>query len=356
MNIELITLTDTEQWVNLLKRFPEALLHAGLTPQWYRFYEGRGLGKACCVVAQEPEGTILYPFLMNKVPDWFSEREANYYDIQGAPGYNGLITNNSTPVFLEAFHFSFGSWCKNQNIIAEFSRCDPVSENHKFFPQACLTEVNRNIIVDLSKDLENMEGYHRSAMKNIRKANREGLEVRVFSADMMDEGLLKQFSRIYTETMRRNDAMAEYLHPEGFFAEACKVTGDLLVFAFVFYQDQAIASEAVVASHGVAWSWLGGTLAEYFPLRPNDLLKHEIICYLKNKKLRNFCLGGGIAPGDGVFTYKKTFATYGEVPFYVLKRVHNHAVYASLMSHWRVRNPHLVSRVGNRLLAYREQC
>ena len=71
------------------------------------------------------------------------------------------------------------------------------------------------------------------------------------------------------------------------------------------------------------YSFLGGTIAEYNSMRPNNFLKHEIIKWgTKNGKL-NFILGGGYKKDDGIFKYKKAMAPDGEYDFYLAKVIHD---------------------------------
>jgi hypothetical protein len=355
MNIHLLTLDNRLQWSELLEQIPALLKHPGLTPAWYHLFEARGNGQACCIWAEDERGMVLYPFLKNRIPGWPSATNEPYYDIQGAPGYNGLVTTVKTPDFMQEFHLILSQWCVDQHVVAEFSRCDPATGNHRLFPETCLAEVNRNIIADLRKPNDIAAGYDRSAIKNIRKAEREGLTVKIFRGQEVADDLLATFAAIYHETMTRNNAMPEYLFTADFFADVKRLAGDLVLFCFTYIDDRPIACEVVVYNMTYAWSWLGGTLSSHYPLRPNDLLKHRIICFLKDAGVSFFCLGGGMTPDDGIFRYKRSFAAGGETPFYIAKRVHLPEVYGQLMNDWKSKHPHLIPQVGHRLLAYRER-
>ena len=235
MNIRLLTLSDGQQWSALLQKIPAKWRHPGYSPEWHTLFEANGYGTACCIVAEDERGVVLYPFLMNPVPDWFSDNNTTWFDIQGAPGYNGLTTSNEDSGFLLDFHLAFSNWCARHRIVAEFSRCDPVSENHRFFPESCLSEINRNIVVNLQASEDITAGYERSAVKNIRKAEREGLKVKIFNGNETTDDMLKQFHYIYHQTMVRNKAADEYLFALDFFMEVKRYTGHLVLFCFTYY-------------------------------------------------------------------------------------------------------------------------
>ena len=95
----------------------------------------------------------------------------------------------------------------------------------------------------------------------------------------------------------------------------------------VMKEDQIISSELVLYDLRNAYSFLGGTDSDYFPLRPNELLKDYIIKWAHSQNLKKFVLGGGYGEDDGIFTYKKYFSKDGVFPFYIGKRIINHEKY-----------------------------
>ena len=67
-----------------------------------------------------------------------------------------------------------------------------------------------------------------------------------------------------------------------------------------------------------------------FDVRPNDLLKWQLILWLRNEGKRRFVLGGGYSADDGIFRYKRSFAPHGLVPFFVGRRVLQQELYNRL--------------------------
>jgi hypothetical protein len=47
--------------------------------------------------------------------------------------------------------------------------------------------------------------------------------------------------------------------------------------------------------------------------------------------MKRYVLGGGAAPGDGIFRYKLGFAPRGEVPFHVGSRIYDRVQYDNLI-------------------------
>jgi hypothetical protein len=88
---------------------------------------------------------------------------------------------------------------------------------------------------------------------------------------------------------------------------------------------------------GTGSSFLGGTLESVCSLRPNHLLKYEIIRSLRDQGLTHYVLGGGPTPRDGVFRFKRSFARRGVVDFKVGEQVHDPIAYEALVQHRSLR-------------------
>lgn len=354
MKTTIITASETKSWSEWLHKLPVQEQDVMSTPEWYRFFEGVGYGEALCFCGEEEGRIALYPFLRNSINALGYELEEDYYDIQGAPGYNGILSTTEDRRFLQRYRENFNGWCAENNIIAEFSRCNPVTGNHRRLPAAAIFEANISIIVTLQPEEEIFINYDRSRRKKIRKAEREGLSVQVFTGESIAEEMLKAFAGIYSDTMDRNKADPEYRHDLHFFRTAAESMRSQLLFFFTMYQNAPVSALAVVAGSAAAYSWLGGTLSEYYPLRPNDILMDRIIDHLRGKGLQHYCLGGGLTPGDSIFGFKRSFAVNGEVPFFIAKKIHRPDVYGEILQQWQSKHPEMAKIYQNRILGYRE--
>jgi tyrosine-protein kinase len=74
------------------------------------------------------------------------------------------------------------------------------------------------------------------------------------------------------------------------------------------------------------------TVAEAFPMSPNDLLKHEIVRHGQRTGRIGFVLGGGHRPDDGIFRYKRSFDPAGVHPFRVAKIIGDVHSYGELVA------------------------
>ena len=92
-----------------------------------------------------------------------------YFDIQGAYGYNGIVSTTIDKDFINLFSKSFNIFCSNNNIIAEFQRINPIIDNiSKYRKDMDVIYNNENILVNLSNE-DILNTYEYSVRKNIKK-------------------------------------------------------------------------------------------------------------------------------------------------------------------------------------------
>ena len=158
---------------------------------------------------------------------------------------------------------------------------------------------------------------------------------------------------IYYSSMKRNQAEKTYYFDKDYFRKLINSVGGNAFFFFTLLQGEAISCELVMVGGKTVYSFLGGTLSQYFPLRPNNLLKHEIIKQFKSMNYAFYCIGGGAKTDDGIFRYKRTFSTNGAVDFYIGKKIHNHEIYKYVCESWEKANPEKAQLCAQYFLKYK---
>ena len=127
--IELLNIDNAFEWSDLLSLLPTDQQDVYFSPEYYALYEQNGDGKAKCFVYEEGDKIVLYPFLINPVNPLGYDLNNEYFDIQGAYGYNGMVTSSKDEGFIARFHESFDQFCQDEHIVAEFSRFHPLLNN-----------------------------------------------------------------------------------------------------------------------------------------------------------------------------------------------------------------------------------
>jgi len=131
-NYRLLSLSDEREWSAYLQKLPDCQRDVYYTPEYYRLYEKLGDGKLQCFVFMQDDKLALYPFLLNSVNNLGYSFDMEYYDLQGAYGYNGVVSSSFDPDFIDAFYQAFDKWCIERNVIAEFTRFHPLLRNQCF--------------------------------------------------------------------------------------------------------------------------------------------------------------------------------------------------------------------------------
>lgn len=356
MSRKVLTLSDKKDWENSVRSLPEKYQDVFYSPEYYRLFE-TDKSKAECFIFTMNDSVIVYPYLKTlingNVP---CDLNSEYFDIEGAYGYNGFVSNSNSEEFLLAFAEDFPKYCLENNIIAEFTRFNPLFNNHLFARHLDTKTENINVVVDLENSEEELwsNSYEHAARKNINKAKRSGLQVAVFYGSEIEKTWIDAFYNIYTSTMERNMADATYFFNNSFFSMINKnMTLDSVFFFTLTPENMPVSAEVVLLSKDYAYSYLGGTLSQYYEKRPNNILKHEAILFLKKRGIKKFCLGGGIAPHDGIFKYKMTFSKNGTVDFHIGKRIHNLSIYRKICRAWENVFPDKAKKYTQYLLKYR---
>lgn len=256
-------------------------------------------------------------YFKNKIP------ENQYFDLSTPYGYGGFWIEGDEISFVEK---SYKEYCLDNGFISEFVRFHLLS-GHQNFYDGYTESLTNNVIraLDIPID-EILIDFEYKVRKNIRKANKSGLEIVMdYSGDRINE-----FLKIYYSTMIRNKANSLFMFPEEFFKTINKLNGNFAYF-YVSYKGIFISTELVLYGTENCYSFLGGTNPDYFPLRPNDFIKFEIIKWAKEKGLKRFILGGGYGSNDGIYNYKKSFAPNGVTEFYIGKRIFDNDKYNKLL-------------------------
>lgn len=351
VNFKVLKLEDKNKWKVFLQRLPPEQQDIYYTPEYYSLYENYGDGEAMCFVFEKDGDIALYPFLINSVNSLGYDLDKEYYDIQGAYGYNGVVTSSYEPNFIKEFYNEFNSFCSQKSIIAEFSRFHPILNNESFVQSymSIIPEMD-NVILNLEDDNIYFNSYEYSTRKNIKKAEKNNLIVEQYIGKDIKKYMINEFETIYRDTMKRNNADKYYLFNSSFFENIFKKLPNSVMLSFTKYKNQYISSEITPFSNYIAYSFLGGTYSDYFHLRPNDLLKHNIIIKLKELGLKYFCLGGG---SEGIVKFKKSFSKNGISKFYIGKKIHNPDIYNKVIRNWEMKYPEKTEKYKNYLLKYR---
>lgn len=166
--------------------------------------------------------------------------------------------------------------------------------------------------------------------KNVKRAQSAQLKA-VFYEESIPLTAVEEFYTIYIETMKRTQAKDFFFYSFEDVLGFVSNNTDVCALCTIYDQDTPISTELLLLSHEAVFSFLGGTLVEYFDKRPNDFLKFEVTNWARNKAIKNYVLGGGHSENDGIFKYKKCFFPSDVVHYATGRSIINAAMYDLLV-------------------------
>ncbi|MBC7596059.1 MAG: GNAT family N-acetyltransferase [Kineosporiaceae bacterium] len=332
---------EAELWMRLVDDLPSAEVFAH--PNYLRLFEDHAQ-VAVCAVGRSGDDLVMYPFLLRNIDRGQPQTGCDpaYNDIVTPYGYGGAFESGPAvpDVFAACFWQEFDRWAASHNVVSEFVRRSLFSDDLLAYPG--LVEVKQlNVVRDLqpSEDELWMDFEHK-VRKNVRRATNAGVSVTV---DLPGHRL-EDFLRIYRGTMDRREAGAGYYFSDEFFEQLISGLDGRFAFFHAMHEGRVVSSELALISRSTVYSFLGGTDTNFFALRPNDLLKFEIISWAKREGYSQFVLGGGFQDGDGIYKYKRAFAPRGSVPFEAGSRVLDEAACQRLIEGRQMNDPAWVAR------------
>ncbi len=315
---------DFENWSAVHREWPGREVYAH--PSYVRLFAGER-DEPMAVFAESPSGAVLYPFVLRPIDaPHLAAAAPSSWDITSAYGYAGAFTIGEGVAAAE-FWAAFESVCRERGVVAEFARLSLFGQQRLAYPGNVEQKLT-NVVRELDTPDEAMwKEFEHKVRKNVNKAQRSGVTIEVDETGAR----LEDFLRIYKTTMDRREAKASFYFPQSFFETIVRELPGQFAFFHALHEGRVVSTELVLVSADNTYSYLGGTEEAAFDLRPNDLLKVEVFRWSRGKGKQRFVLGGGYAPDDGIFKYKRAFAPNGLVPYFVGTRIIDEARYSALL-------------------------
>jgi lipid II:glycine glycyltransferase (peptidoglycan interpeptide bridge formation enzyme) len=310
---------DYEEWLGIWNNWKgkEVFAH----PDYLLLY--KEWSEIFCAVYSKDDQMILFPFCRRQIEN------SSYFDIITPYGYADvyLLGIGDSKLIKQEFHSQFSLWCINNNIVSEFIRFGLFSHHLKDYKGRVLQN-NDNVVCDLTKGAtEVWNRFKPKVRRNIRKAVTYDLKVEIdASGDHLDS-----FLNLYYKTMKRRNADEKYFFPKEFFESIDKKLDGQFMYFFASYEGVDVSAELVLISDDKIYFFLGGTDEEAYYLRSSEFLKYEIMKWGIDQKKKYYVLGGGYTRDDSLFSFKKSFAPDGCMPYYVGNMIYNEKIYQQLV-------------------------
>jgi lipid II:glycine glycyltransferase (peptidoglycan interpeptide bridge formation enzyme) len=352
MSFKVFDIDCSEKWNGYHQKLPLEIQDIYFTPEYYKLYEEFGDGKAKCFVYEMDGDFALYPFLINSINHLGYDLDKEYYDIQGAYGYNGVVATSNDSLFIETFYKEFEEYCNMENIVCEFTRFHPLINNISFSKKHLQVVFDRKTIyIDLKNNYDSLfKKFQTTTRKQIKRAIiRYKIEIKVYENDINQ---LDIFYNIYNETMDRVQSIPYLYFNRRYFKSLIENTKNVCFVAY--YEGKPIASILAFYNQYFIHGHLGGSLNEYLFMSPYSLIYSEIIKFGQKKGCHFFHVGGGATSKDKdpLLQFKLNFSNT-TLDFYIGKKIHNDEIYYNVVKQWENRFPEKVEKFGNMALKYR---
>ncbi|MEQ9064809.1 MAG: GNAT family N-acetyltransferase [Vicingaceae bacterium] len=345
MGITELETSDKITWTDFLYKIQFHDIY--YTPEYLRICELNNEGKGKCIIFQEEEKVVVYPFLLNQLDN-------SYSDIQSAYGYGGLLTNSHCQDFINSFIDAFNFWCESNHVIAEFVRFHPILNNAEILKDKMDVEFNRETVyLELDLDLDRIWLNFSSKCRNsIRKAINNG-----FSVERMrptNENILSFYS-LYTETMKVLNAHQYYFFSASYFRNLFfSLKGKIKLYG-IYEKDELISAAIFLYSGKIVNYHLSARKASRNLAGLTNLILYTAIMEAKKDDYAIFHLGGGNRNNDGLHKFKLSFSKLTG-RFFIGKKVHNENKYNDEIIKWEQKNENVKNSFGNYFLKYRIDC
>lgn len=318
--MKLLTTADRAEWLTAWER-------TGREPFAHPAYAGlfANEGNQAVALLWEERGTVLLPLILRPLPADLPGA-AGWRDAVSPYGYGGPFGQTAD---WGTFYAALLDWMRREQVLTTFIRASLEQRPPDLeLPGYQALHLSDNVVVDVRRpEEEQWKQFEHKVRKNVNKARRAEMRAEI----QPDFRNLNGFLDIYHGTMQRREAGDWYYFERPFFQTFEDELPGSFVLAEVFDPSgQLVSTELVLQSERFLYSYLGGTRKEAFPHAPNDLLKYAVIEYGRKNGKESYVLGGGYAPGDGIFRYKKAFDADGVQPFYGVRLTAETGVYDTL--------------------------
>jgi hypothetical protein len=328
---------EADQWRELYGRLPQSQQDLHYLPDYGAIYQ-RTYGHTACLAVHGDEEFVAMPFLLRDV------RELNLgdpdmsaaLDVTSPYGYGGPVSRlqaaraaDGHALFFARFH----EYCRDSGVVSEFGSFHPLLQNHPPLGSSLATRLGVTkrkevVYIDLRQDEESMWGeVSRGHRSSINRSRRLGITV---TRERATPERLSVFQAIYDSTMERNQADARWRFPPAYFANCVECLGPDRTSLFIASIDGAAVAQYLILHEGDGvYYHFGGSSAEHFGLRANNLLMYEIALWAKRAGYAWLHLGGGHGAGGGLLQFKAGFSSR-RADLYTYSVVHDPQAYDRL--------------------------
>ena len=316
-------------------------------PEYYLSWEQYEQSEAKCIVASQDGYIFAYPFLLNPIKGY--NTPVQYYDIQSAYGYGGVITSHKDipQNIVDTFNSKITEWLVQNKVIAEFIREHPLLNHIRRDAEYIL--VRKNIYIEADAEFRIPDLKTRQKISKIVRNNE------LLSIDDKNLDHLDAFIDLYYQNAERIGMSKYYSFPESYFEGVKKHLKNYSRLMHITLDGKIINSLLYFHYGNKGAFHLTGSDSEHYALRGNDYMYYSAIRLLAPMGVELVNFGGGTTANDddNLFRYKKKFSNNIK-DVYIGKKIIDTKAYDSIVEQWENKYPQLKEKYKNFFLKYRQ--
>lgn len=348
--LEILSCNDIIKWNSYIKSFTKWDVY--YLWEYADSFRVHGDGMPLLVYYEDSYCRFCYVVMMRDIGDVVSFQgtldKGKYYDFETPYGYGGPLSDGIIPEqSRKMFQRQLADFCTEKHVISQFVRFHPLLDNQNMLSPLIETRYLRDTVyLDLDSPELIMANINARNRTKIHKAAKSGVSVIQKSIDDYQD-----FFALYCDTMKRLDAEEYYNFNEDYFASLKRLEKNACLF-YAMLDSQSIGGILVLYNKDFMHYHLVATHSDYRNYAANDLLIYEAACWGSRNAIKKFHLGGGMAPDDSLFRFKKQFNRFGRVPFVVGRTIFDREVYSELLQLRERLNPEF-NMENNFMIQYR---
>lgn len=226
---------------------------------------------------------------------------------------------------------AFAGYGRENGVVAEFAHMNPWRAAHELLDSAYVADDRELVYIDLSAGKERT--WTRSLTSDARRMARraQAAGVRVRRAETPDD--VREFHRLYISTMDRRRARERYYFPLEHFLAFLETMRETAFFVLAEWQGRTVAGGLYLYGGTDVYWHLSAMDMRFAHVAAVNGYVWETICWAIDAGKERMLLGGGYAPGDGIFRFKAGFSPL-RARFRTYQRVHDADAHAALVHAW----------------------
>jgi hypothetical protein len=298
MHVDLIEPTD-RRWRETAAMVRHDFYHL---PEYASLEASRLGGTAVAAYVEHPGGRLVLPLVCRAIPG------SDEFDLISPYGYPSPIAQFEDVAMLRGALSAVVHALRERGFVSMFVRLHPILEvpDGAFAGLGTLVEHGQTVSIDLRQnDAEQWSGVRASYRRSLNRSERLGH--RVFMDDTGEH--LDRFIALYLDTMRRQNAAAEYFFSRDYLSAIWQQLRGRIHLGVVEVDGSIVCAGLFGESNGIVQYHLSGTDEQALKLSPLKALINHARQWATQRGADVLHLGGGLGGAqDSLLHFKAGFS------------------------------------------------